>query len=477
MADSQGRSERFSMLSINISKWGDLTENFIKTEEANCFSAIGCSELHLGYQTKLRVDKFAQKCGMHSDLSCPGATQVPGSVLHTRRGLDSFCIPEGTDGTKAGSGGQDWAGRLIRLWGNTILFIQCYLTSGIGPAAQNLEKLHEMECCIHALGTPFIVAGDFNMTPAQLQSTGWQERIQAQIVAPKGVTGTCTNGGRLIDFAVVSLNIIDMIEVRPFAGPWETHVGLDISCPRKPSAILARQTVPARELPQPSDGAVADWQSCVAEAAFYHFDPKPAVLQTDTGGRSICQDHLNDEYFKWSKAVELYTLRLAGIHTGQASYMGRGDFPRIKRLPLIMPTGRLEIPSSYPLVRTLGAVGLQLAMMRCLLAKGTWGARHSQPLPGHRLRLYILLYSKASRAEPFHPGLRHEARCLDAIHLFGAQQWARQVQRESAQGLAQQAEHACQAGMCSRGPCLFLCLGDPGHHGCSQAGAPVLLVS
>ena len=42
------------------------------------------------------------------------------------------------------------------------------------------------------------------MTPEQLVATQWIDQIRGQIVLPHATVSTCSNGGRMIDFAVIS---------------------------------------------------------------------------------------------------------------------------------------------------------------------------------------------------------------------------------------------------------------------------------
>lgn len=79
-----------------------------------------------------------------------------------------------------------------------------YLHSGIGVQAKsNLDLLHLMAAALAAVTGPWILGGDWNCTPAELEATGWLSVVGGKTFAPK--SDTC--GKRVIDYFVVSLNL------------------------------------------------------------------------------------------------------------------------------------------------------------------------------------------------------------------------------------------------------------------------------
>ena len=50
------------------------------------------------------------------------------------------------------------------------------------------------------------------MTPEQLCETQWIATIRGQIVTPHEAVSTCSNGGRLIDFVVISPCLAQNVE-------------------------------------------------------------------------------------------------------------------------------------------------------------------------------------------------------------------------------------------------------------------------
>ena len=77
--------------------------------------------------------------------------------------------------------------------------VTVYLYDGEGLSRRNLDILQELAFVLSRLRGPWILAGDFNLTPEDLETADWLARIDGVTVAPEGPT--C--GGRCLDFFVV----------------------------------------------------------------------------------------------------------------------------------------------------------------------------------------------------------------------------------------------------------------------------------
>ena len=76
-----------------------------------------------------------------------------------------------------------------------------YLHSSLGVKHKmNLDMLDAVAAVMSTLKGPWVLAADFQCTPAQLEATGWLKMVKGRIVAPN--MPTCM--GRAIDFFVVS---------------------------------------------------------------------------------------------------------------------------------------------------------------------------------------------------------------------------------------------------------------------------------
>ena len=175
----------------------------------------------------------------------------------------------------------------VRLSGNTILFIQVYLTCGLGPTGENLKKLYEMELTVRSLGVPFAIAGDWNCAPEELASITWLRHIGATIMRPEEVQSTRANGGRMLDFVVASSSLADVIRVRPFAGPWQTHLALEMLVPWRPSSVQAIQWKRSKDLPPSSTQSVLTGPRQPSVLPAFTLDPSlPAWQATPARGWS-----------------------------------------------------------------------------------------------------------------------------------------------------------------------------------------------
>ena len=125
----------------------------------------------------------------------------------------------------------DFAGIQWRLAGCTLSIFSLYLSDGVGVAGPNLRKLSQLGAVIKGLRGPWLIAGDWNLLPHELQASGWLDIVKGHIVTPADTSFTCRAGtGRLIDFVVASDAARQLIaQVLPdFSGPWKSHCGLCI---------------------------------------------------------------------------------------------------------------------------------------------------------------------------------------------------------------------------------------------------------
>ena len=75
-----------------------------------------------------------------------------------------------------------------------------YAKDIIGPVGENLRLMEELTAALRAIDGPWIISGDWNMTPETLRSTGWPQMVKGTIVA----TELPTCNGSSYDFFLVS---------------------------------------------------------------------------------------------------------------------------------------------------------------------------------------------------------------------------------------------------------------------------------
>ena len=103
------------------------------------------------------------------------------------------------------AGNKDWAFAGIALKGASFLLGAVYLEDGQGLQGDNLLRLEAIRRFLAGAGRPFVLLGDFNMTPEELAGGGWLDGLGAGILKPHDLAATCTSGaGRMLDFGVAS---------------------------------------------------------------------------------------------------------------------------------------------------------------------------------------------------------------------------------------------------------------------------------
>ena len=75
-----------------------------------------------------------------------------------------------------------------------------WLRDSEGLSAANLLILQEVAVVLKQISGPWVIGGDWNLTPAVLRSTSWLNMVGGMIVAPN--EATCN--GSVYDFFVVS---------------------------------------------------------------------------------------------------------------------------------------------------------------------------------------------------------------------------------------------------------------------------------
>ena len=93
----------------------------------------------------------------------------------------------------------------LRFWGFNFVVVSIYLTSGIGFAGENVEKLALLAIFLSVLREPYLLIGDWNITPTEMSNSSWFKYMKCHIVVPSNVDATCSMGeGSLLDYAIIN---------------------------------------------------------------------------------------------------------------------------------------------------------------------------------------------------------------------------------------------------------------------------------
>ena len=100
-------------------------------------------------------------------------------------------------------------------------WVNLYLESGSGLNATNLHVLGLVAQRLHAMAMPFIVAGDFNLSPPVLESSGVLSLVGGRVVAPE--FGTVTPSHDILDYYVVSPHFVQARAFTLLGMPTKPH--------------------------------------------------------------------------------------------------------------------------------------------------------------------------------------------------------------------------------------------------------------
>ena len=146
----------------------------------------------------------ASQLGWRASLSPAHATSLTGTsggtAIASRKGLGHIpCHKQFKDGFNQRLGAA-WIGAVQK---GGVHFVTVYLKDGEGIGETNQAILTELAAYLGTIRGPWIVAGDWNVTPQQLQAASWDKIVKGAIKHPK--EATCN--GKVYDFFVVSRSI------------------------------------------------------------------------------------------------------------------------------------------------------------------------------------------------------------------------------------------------------------------------------
>ena len=200
------------MLASNITIWGKKPKESI---ECGRYDLLLLAEHRQRGQGVHDMKKDLQRMGYRAVVGEAQRTEADstsgGTMIVFRRQfwVNGF-------GTKAGEQEEQvaswhfatsrWTLATLRLKGPTIVIGAVYLVTGIGPVGENLQVLRELGEALATIGRPFLVGGDWNMSPEELESTGFLLQCRALALKQAGVSSTCSLGkaGRVLDYFVAS---------------------------------------------------------------------------------------------------------------------------------------------------------------------------------------------------------------------------------------------------------------------------------
>ena len=101
-----------------------------------------------------------------------------------------------------------WSGVLAE----GILVVSLYAYTGPHAVAKNADLLELLAKEISAIKVPFVVGGDWNMSPEDLSRTGFPTRLKATVVSPAAPTYVAGAAATTLDYFIVADCLRPMVE-------------------------------------------------------------------------------------------------------------------------------------------------------------------------------------------------------------------------------------------------------------------------
>ena len=424
---SLGGSREVVFWHANITTWGPKAEGYISGLDKH---VVMLCETHLTCELFQDVGRRMGSCGwdsFHQGAVLTGRSDAGthgGQAILTRKKCHALPLDELMI-SSAALGGDPcrlrWTACEVRFKGVTVVAVEAYLWTGIGLTGRNLEVLQQLAMLVSLTRHPVVIAADWQATPVELGDTGWMARLGLAPVIPENTDTTCSVGGRLIDFFVVShelLGAVVSVEAIPEV-PWGPHWAVQLKIKAALRSVQCRQLVVPRPLPLDRlDGAVPydarGWASALVRA-------DGLIASRVSTGRILgvpCCDaprgvspamsedraELGARLARLSLAYEMYVCDAAGLPSEeQRMYVGRAQHPRFSMKPVVkrnFACSRYACPKSdfwatvqHMLKAVRGATtdktrGLAAGVLRKCASRldGMWSCKHTCDLGLEQMR-------------------------------------------------------------------------------------------
>ncbi len=200
-----------------------------------------------------------------------------------------------------------------------------YGHSGKGPTAENADLLRAVGIRVQCQGEgwQYVIAGDYNMTPAQVVDLGFVEQLNGTVVKAECARGTCrtATSARTIDFYVMSDGMtmaVEATDVIEGAGI-KTHVPVTVDMVPRAAAMKALYVRPPPRLPRERVygplPTPMDWSAAAAAA-------EKAVDLARSGARDQAEACLEEAYRVWADTAEQELMDVTGADIPKTGLRG-----------------------------------------------------------------------------------------------------------------------------------------------------------
>ena len=273
-----------------------------------------------------------------------------------------------------------------------MVIVSPYLWHSEGVTHRNLELLQAAGDLVVGHGGPWLMGGDFNMTPEELTSDeaarAWLDKIGGRIVAPKSPTCRSPDGGRVIDFFIIDRRIAhavaDVFVAVDFAS--SPHSAVVVRLQRSATSVLMRmlrrpprfpalRPIGCAREPAPPDTVMVAALSRIGQGQYGH-SPIDEPAAAELGRVSAGFEHL----------VSLAERELCGIcdkfgadGAPDCKYIGRGrELAMVWRHPT-PPTAREDGRADLA-TQALLWLSIRLSELRALMRREQCSSSGGRPL-------------------------------------------------------------------------------------------------
>ena len=197
-------------------------------------------------------------------------------------------------------------------------------------------------------GLPWILAGDWNMSPEDLCRTGFLDKARGVVLQEPSAAATCLQGkGSVIDYFVCRQDLEPLLQPEGVVVrvPWRPHVGVAASLAARPLQLEVVRARRPRTIPEPTCEPMP-WQAAEAAASTLLQEgggwlgaptgQMQGALRRQVSPAATLQ--LGLALSRFCLTLQVWRLSAAGIAPGDeryTSYLGRGQHMHMRRAPAV----------------------------------------------------------------------------------------------------------------------------------------------
>ena len=152
----------------------------------------------------------------------------------------------------------------IRVKNGNMCFCSAYLPPN--DPASALSTMYSIHRNISMIAAPWIVAGDWNLTPDELLDKEWDVMAKGACILPDAECTTTQSNGRLIDYAIASRTMANLIIGKPrlvYDLPCRPHLGIEYIINARPRAMKIPCFLRPKPLEQDGEAEQVSFEKCM----------------------------------------------------------------------------------------------------------------------------------------------------------------------------------------------------------------------